>query len=653
MKRCLAWFTGAVVVLGIALVGRIRPVAADDWQPITPDELKLTSLPEAPGAPAVILYRQVDRDDVRMHEFDYVRIKIFTEEGRTYADVEIPMFKEQEQVNNIRARTISPDGAITNFDRKVYDKVIVKTRGLKYKAKTFTLPNVQAGSIVEYQYTTDWNQSLVYDSRWILSEDLFIKHAKFSLKPSGAFPVQWRWQGLPNGVKPEESSSDHIVRLEVDNLPAFQEEEFAPPENELKARVDFIYNQSEEKDPDKFWNKESKKRFGDLQSFAGKEKVMQQAASQIVAASDSPEVKLQKIYARVQQMRNTSYETAKSEEEKKRESLKDLNNAEEAWKKGYANGVQLTWLFYALARGAGLDAYPVLCAPRNEYFFYPKLMDKSRLTANVVLVKVDGKELYFDPGDRFAPYGLLPWQESEAAGLVLAKDGGRFVQTGWGASADSEIVRKAEMRLTDHGDLEGKLTVTFTGTEAIVRRTDENNEDDAARKKYLEDEAKSYVPAGIDVELTNKPDWNTASVPLVAEYSLKVPGWASGAGHRALLPVGLFSQSEKHLFEHASRVYAVYFPYYYRKIDDVEIQLPLGWKVSSLPAPQNVDAGAAAYQLKVEDAKGELHITRELRSDLGLIPASSYSALRRFFQAVRTGDEEQIVLQPGSAAASN
>jgi len=30
---------------------------------VSPDELKLTSEPQAPGAPAIILYRQVDRDD--------------------------------------------------------------------------------------------------------------------------------------------------------------------------------------------------------------------------------------------------------------------------------------------------------------------------------------------------------------------------------------------------------------------------------------------------------------------------------------------------------------------------------------------------------------------------------------------------------------
>jgi hypothetical protein len=46
-------------------------------------------------------------------------------------------------------------------------------------------------------------------------------------------------------------------------------------------------------------------------------------------------------------------------------------------------------------------------------------------------------------------------------------------------------------------------------------------------------------------------------------------------------------------------------------------------------------------------------LTRTLRSDLMMIPKENYPALRAFFQLVRTGDEEQVVLQPGSAAAGN
>lgn len=122
-----------LTALLLAFIGatlEIRGVRADDWQPISPDELKMTSVPEAPGAPAVILYRQVDRDDNAKtgSEQNYVRIKILTEEGRKYADVEIPYFREQGNIVGIRARTVRPDGGIVNFEGKAYDKTIVKAR---------------------------------------------------------------------------------------------------------------------------------------------------------------------------------------------------------------------------------------------------------------------------------------------------------------------------------------------------------------------------------------------------------------------------------------------------------------------------------------------------------------------------------------------
>src|SRR3984957_10421191 len=92
------------------------PVHADDWLPIPPDDLKMRSEPLAPGAPAILLYRQVDRDDNGPLESNYARIKILTEEGRAYADVEIPYDKATESVRGIQARTIHPDGSIVNFN---------------------------------------------------------------------------------------------------------------------------------------------------------------------------------------------------------------------------------------------------------------------------------------------------------------------------------------------------------------------------------------------------------------------------------------------------------------------------------------------------------------------------------------------------------
>jgi hypothetical protein len=182
---------------------------------------------------------------------------------------------------------------------------------------------------------------------------------------------------------------------------------------------------------------------------------------------------------------------------------------------------------------------------------------------------------------------------------------------------------------------------------------DQRNEDNTSRRKLLEDLVKEMIPVGVEVELVNQPDWKSSSPAMVTEYTLKVPGWVSGAGKRALLPVGLFSAPEKGVFDNANRVHAVYFNYPYRKVDDITIELPLGWKLSSLAKPVDQDAKAAAYGMKAEEKGGSLHLTRNLRSDLVMIPKENYPTLRAFFQLVRTGDEEQVVLQPGSASAGN
>jgi len=644
-----------VILFGAAAYRVGSSSAADEWLPISPDELKMTSLPEAPGAPAIYLYRQVDRNDQESHEYNYVRIKILTEEGRKNADVEIPFFKESGDVRGIKARTIRPDGSVANFDGKVYEKTVVKVKGLRYLAKTFTLPDVQVGSIIEYHYTTTWDQYIYFrESVWILSDELFTRSAKFSLKSLSGYAMRWSWpRGLPTGTVPPKD--DHgTIRLETKNIPAFQAEDFMPPPNELKFRVEFIYTQeNDEKEPDKFWKKEGKKLNDQVESFVGKRKAMEQAVAQIASPNDSPEAKVQKIYARVQQLRNLSYEAEKTEQEAKRAKQKDTNNVEDVWKHGYADGRQIDWLFLGLVRAAGVEGYAVLVSRRSNYFFNPSLMNPNQLNDNVVLVKLNGKDVYCDPGTAFTPYGLLPWSETAVKGLRLDKDGGSWVMTTLPDSSVSRIERKANLKLRDDGTLEGKLTIVFAGLEALYRRLDERNEDEASRKKYLEDTVKEYVPSGIEVELTNKPDWGSSADKLVAEYDLKVPGWVSGAGRRVLLPVGFFSATEKHLFDHADRTHPVYFEFPFQKFDEVTIELPLGWQVSSLPPAKIQDARAIKYTLKADESKGTLHVTRVLDVDILLVDTKLYPTLRSFFQIVRTSDEQQIVLQPGAAAAKN
>jgi hypothetical protein len=657
MIRFGKWLMVAGLTLGVFKATGAK--ASVGFQPVVPEELKMTAEPLAPGAPAIILYRQVDRDDngESSHEDEYVRIKILTEEGRKYADIEIPFFKADQTIGNVRGRTIRPDGSIADFSGKVFEKNLVKGRGVKYLAKTFTLPDVQVGSIIEYFYTINLSDKYIFDSHWILSDELFTKRAQFSLKPYKSsyqqFLLRWSWNSLPAGTEAPKEGPDHMVRLEAKNIPAFQTEDYMPPAGELKSRVDFIYETGTPiKEQEEFWKKTAKTWNQSLEDFVGKRKAMEQAVAQIVSPNDSQEVKLRKIYDRVQQIRNLSYEVQKTEQEQKRAKEKLPENVEDLWKRGYGSGTQLTWLFLALTRAAGIEAYGCWVSDRKDYFFSPLTREGRKLNSNVVLVKLNGKDLYFDPGAAFTPFGMLTWVETGTPGLRLDKDGGAWITTTLPQAEESRVERAGKFKLSENGDLEGKLTVTYTGLEAMYHRVEERNDDDVARKKFLEERVTSQIGGHAEAELTNKPDWTSSETPLVAEFNLKIPDFVVNAGSRAVVPAAIFTVGEQDTFQHANRVHPIYMDYPYEKYDDLTLELPAGWHVGSLPSARDEGQKVIHYSLKVDQGSGTLHLTRKFTVNFLLLEQKYYTALRNFFQSVRAGDSEQVILQSGESHAS-
>jgi hypothetical protein len=650
MPRCLAALPFIAFILGLSA----GTAQAEDWRPVTREELAMQAEPAAPGAPAVYLYRQIDRDDVKGREVVYEQVKILTAEGRKYGDIEISYNGRRESIRQIEARTIRPDGSIVPFDGKVYEKPIVESTGARLLLKTFTMPEAEVGSVVEYRYLRlQADTEYIYDSRWVLSAGLFTRYAKFSLQPSQYFPIVWNWpHGLPAETTPPKSDQTPI-RMEARNIPAAVTEEYMPPEDEMKFRVNFVYvsNFTPVKDPETFWRSIAKDRYGRIHSFVDKERAMKEAVATIVAPSDDTDTKLRKIYARCQTLRNTALERERTQQEREREKIRAATSVVDVWKNGYGDGIEIAWLFLGLVRAAGIEADPVLVAPRDRYFFSSKLMDPTPLNSNVIDVKLDGKHLYLDPGVAYTPYGLLPWSETGVQGLRITKQGGEWVSMPYTRYDDSKVLRKAELKLTDQGALEGRVTYTFTGLEAQWRRAAEHEEDDAERREFLENGVKRDVPTGVDVKLLNQPEWRRSDVDLVAEFELRVPGYASPAGGRTLFPVGLFSSTTRGIFKSETRVNPLYFQFPSLQSDDITVALPAGWKVDSLPRARRRDLGKVAFTLYGDDRGDSLRLRRDLARNMVFLPETSYNEIRQFFQFIQAGDEEQVVLSRGTPPA--
>jgi len=474
----------AVVGLAFMLSGIPRVSAASQPPPVTPEELKMTAEPLAPGAPAIILYRQVDRVDnsAAAYEDTFVRIKILTDEGRKYGDVEIPYNEGAGiHISKLSARTIHPDGSLSEFKGTPFEKEIVKARGWKYMAKTFALPDVQVGSVIECSFRQEFYGRSDFP-RWILNDELFTKHAQFSLFPSDKWALSWTGYRLPNGT-PAPKESDKVLRLEVSNIPAFEVEDYMPPPFEVASLVEFTYLWDSEKDVTKYWKNRSKDWNQVVDDFMNRRGAMEHAVSQIVSPGDSPELKAQKIFDRVQKLRNLTWERKKTEQEYRRDKLKDNLTVQDVWGHGYGEIDDLNWLFLALVRAGGLEAYPVWASDRSYYFFQSSQRNERKLLHPIVMLRMNGQSVFCDPGTPFIPFATLPWYETAVPGLRLGKDGGEWITTPLSPSANSRTVRSATLNLAENGDLSGKLTVTFTGLKATEFRTDDRDQERRIEKR--------------------------------------------------------------------------------------------------------------------------------------------------------------------------
>src|SRR5437588_8774594 len=143
----MRWLRYGVLFCCLA-VASLSFAQKEDWLPVTPQDLQVKEVPHNPGAAAIQLYYADFIDDNQNSEFFYQRIKILTDKGMSYADVELPVYP-QHSISDLKARTVHPDGKIIEFTGKPFEKTIIKGKGIKFLAKIFTLPEVTIGSIAE------------------------------------------------------------------------------------------------------------------------------------------------------------------------------------------------------------------------------------------------------------------------------------------------------------------------------------------------------------------------------------------------------------------------------------------------------------------------------------------------------------------------
>lgn len=637
---------------------------ADQWTAPTKEELSMTSIPEVPGAPAVILFEQQTTEDKLHAHSIYKRIKILTEVGKDYANVELPFVAGSQgySIQEVEGRTIHSDGTVIPFTGKPYEKLVTKGSGYKVKELVFSLPDVGVGSILEYRYKVRWGDNLFFSPDWFIQGDLFVRKGHYMWQPKDQDLVdekgnlvsgRYAWAPiLPPGaevkIKPVQITNGSEFTLDVHDIPPTPNEEYMPPMGSLSYRVNFYYTQY--KSGADFWAHEGKTWSKDRDKFIGTNSHVKEFAATLVTASDSPRQKADKLYAAVMALENTDFTREHERQEDKAEGLREIKNTDDVLARKRGSGNQLAELYVGLARATGLKAYLVGVSDRKEHFFIPMYFNLRQIDDYIALLPIDGKDVFYDPGQRFCEPGHLAWNHTLAGGLRQTDSGAELMTTKAEEYRFNHIARTADLSLDETGSAQGNVTLTLSGDPALYWRQRELKEDDDAVKAALKRDLEEKLPGGVEVQVQSVANLADPSKPLVVIYHVK-GAMGSPAGKRLMLPADVFVANTKPAFTAAKRELPVDMHYSSYSQDAVRWKLPPALAIESVPDPGNQRMSSIAqFDISNRKAPNSLTTFRNVAIATPFFTAPEYPELHAFYEKLAAKDQDTIVLNHASTA---
>ncbi|MGD0830744.1 MAG: transglutaminase domain-containing protein, partial [Terracidiphilus sp.] len=318
---------------------------------------------------------------------------------------------------------------------------------------------------------------------------------------------------LSSDAKVVKAGGDRF-NLDINDIPAEPNEDWMPPLNTLRWRVNF-FAATEVESGTEFWKNTREHWAGWIENFIKPTGPIKKAAAEIVAPGDSDEQKARKIYSAVQKLDNTDFSRVKSEVERKKEKLKDIAKAEDVWKQQSGSSDEIALLFASLATAAGLKASPAYVVNRNRAIFDINYLSDGQFDDDIVAVELAGKNIYLDPGQKMCPFGFLHWKHDFASGFLFQNKTAIFTTTPGITFKDAKVQRIADLDIDEAGNVKGNARYVMTGPRALYWRQIALENDVEEVKKQFNESMRSSLPDGVTAEFDHFLGLDDANTNLI------------------------------------------------------------------------------------------------------------------------------------------
>ncbi len=610
----------------------------------------------APAAAAgsqhgVILVDETDRDDSGGADYQisrHFRAKVFSNQARGLADVEIPVDRERGVLKKWWGWTLLPDGTVRELKQgELKVQEIARSGGEKLSILKGILPGVVPGSIIDYGWVlrtpglSDWQ-------RVELQQSWPVREIRYRWTPWQGWAASYRLSRA-EGLRLQVTRSQRSVLVAGSDLPAAVEEPLMPPKQNSLASVTFYYRSSGD-NLKEFWELEAKRMSRRVAEFCKEKPIRTALATMKFPDGADLQAKLKVAYdwiaTNVRNMRQRTAEEVEAEaEEDADEDKPSRRTAAEVLETREGDGRTLDYLFACFARALGAQAEVVMATDRTDHLFDAALLSVHQFDHPLVAARAPGdpdeKVTFVDDGLGLA-YGEVAWWVTGAPAFLADPKSPRSV-----------IIRPSDLRLNvsesktaisfdlEQGTAQVRWTRNGSGQQGLSERLSLRTMNPDERRNRLDE------LCGTDADMEISKAEAPALEDLRQVFRLECEATMLDAGFRANLSSYSFSFLGPWIgwvpeLSAPTRVHPVIFQF--PKIDQevVEVLSPPGFEPAGAPALTPLDSRFGHHALFVTATPAGYHVERVFSLTALGVPPQEYDALRKFLAEVHRADRTQL-----------
>ena len=503
----------------------------------------------------------------------HMRIKIFNKKGFEHANIKIRYRSSDKDISikGLKAQTYNLDAAgnivVTKLEKSaIYDKKIDKV----FSEKTFALPDVKEGSVVEYTYTLDGS----FETAWYFQDDIPVAVSMFVMDMAPEYEMSM----VPHVSRRVEQNSttrsdNRVSTYVMREIPSLHQEPNMTCAFDYLERMEMRLLAT---------NFKGDIRRSALRSWPGIIKELMedeyfglQLKKNIPRTAELDE-QLKNISNPYQKMVTIHNFVRNNMEWDNYYSIWALDGVKSAWKSKKGNTGEINMIMINLMRDADLTARPVLVSTRENGRVNRSVADYDQFNKVLAYVEIGNEVYILDATDKFTPAHLIPLEVVASNGLVIEKLS--TYEWGWATLLDRDHSDNTEVFFS--GEINNQHILTC-GAEVSAYDYAKVNIAPTAKLGNAALKANLTSVPDITIDSIEVLNANVDTLPLIEKFNFTMPTMATGDYH--FFSVNLFGGLEKNPFFADERQTDIFFGVKKNYKINASVYLPEGYEMDEMP----------------------------------------------------------------------